>query len=220
VFGLFLPLSPGAVFSPYLFEATLADHASPILISLMACLLGIFLLMFVELFMGSDAPFSNIGHVLLGLMYLGLPFSLLVSIAFWHGDYAPMRVFGLLLLNWTNDTMAYVVGSKIGKTPFFTRISPNKTWEGTLGGVFFTFVVATIFALWLPSFQPAEWLTMAAMVGIFGTAGDLIESMLKRSIRVKDSGSFLPGHGGFLDRFDSFVFALPFVWFALMLLEG
>jgi phosphatidate cytidylyltransferase len=89
-----------------------------------------------------------------------------------------------------------------------------------LGGVFFTFVVATIFALWLPSFQPAEWLTMAAMVGIFGTAGDLIESMLKRSIRVKDSGSFLPGHGGFLDRFDSFVFALPFVWFALMLLEG
>ncbi|MGI9160204.1 MAG: phosphatidate cytidylyltransferase [Saprospiraceae bacterium] len=112
------------------------------------------------------------------------------------------------------------MGSRIGKTPFFSRISPNKTWEGTLGGIFCTLLAAAGLSLWLKDFSMAEWLLLAAVVGVFGSLGDLVESMLKRSMQIKDSGSLLPGHGGFLDRFDSFIMVLPFAWLALMLLEG
>lgn len=220
IFTLFLRMPSGAHFSPYLFVADLSDNISPILMSVILLLLLVFLLFIVELFLHSDKPFTNIGHYLVGVVYLGVPFSLLISISYWHDNYAPFRVFGLLFLTWTNDTMAYVVGSKIGKTPFFSRISPNKTWEGTMGGMVCTFIVAYLFSLWLTDFALQEWMLQAAMVAIFGTLGDLVESMFKRSIQVKDSGSILPGHGGFLDRFDSFIFALPFVWLALMLLEG
>ncbi|MEI6408852.1 MAG: phosphatidate cytidylyltransferase [Bacteroidota bacterium] len=220
IFNLFLPLPSGVEFKPYLFVAELSDNISPILMSVILLLLLVFVLFIVELFLQSDKPFTNIGHYIVGVIYLGVPFSLLISISYWHDNYAPFRVFGLLFLNWTNDTMAYAIGSQIGKTPFFSRISPNKTWEGTIGGMVCTFIVAYIFSFILTDFALKEWLVQAAMVAIFGTIGDLVESMFKRSIHVKDSGSILPGHGGFLDRFDSFIFALPFVWLGLMLLEG
>ncbi len=190
-----------------------------IIISPVMPILVIFLLFIVELFLESRQPFANMGHYVLGLMYLGLPFAVLLSVSHWQGEYTPLRVLGLLLLTWTNDTMAYVVGSQIGKTPFFTRISPNKTWEGTLGGMVFTFLLAGLFSKWMPVFTWSEWMCLAAVVAVFGTLGDLVESMLKRSMQVKDSGSILPGHGGFLDRFDSFIFVMPFAWLALMLLQ-
>lgn len=220
VFGTFVPLSSGSRFEPYLFAADLADNASPILIALMLVLSAFFILLIVELFLKSERPFSAISHYLLGVAYVGVPFTLLISIAFWNDGYSPLRVLGLLLLNWTNDTMAYVVGSRIGKSPFFSRISPKKTWEGTLGGIVFTFITAFILAYWIKGFTLPQWLLLAGVVGVFGTLGDLIESMLKRSVQVKDSGSILPGHGGFLDRFDSFIYVLPFAWLTLMLLEG
>ena len=202
-------------------DATIYEFANgPLLLAMMGMLLLIFLLFSVELFLGSHQPFTNLGHYLLGVVYLGIPFALLISLSYWQDHYAPLRVLGLLLLTWTNDTMAYLVGSKIGKTPFFPRISPNKTWEGTLGGVVCTFLVAALFSNWIPAFTFYQWMVLAAVVAIFGTLGDLVESMLKRSIQVKDSGSILPGHGGFLDRFDSFVYVLPFAWLALMLLGG
>lgn len=112
---------------------------------------------------------------------------------------------------WINDTMAYLVGSFIGKTPL-TKISPKKTWEGTLGGAILCIMVIGIIGNELKGYSLAEWILIAAICAIFGTFGDLLESKLKRMADVKDSGSFMPGHGGFLDRFDSLLIAVPAVW--------
>jgi phosphatidate cytidylyltransferase len=194
---------------------------------LMASTSMLFCLVLAELFLGSKKPFSQIGHYLLGLLYVTLPVWLLIMIAHLpetvgtNLGYHPNRVIGLLCLVWTNDTMAYLIGSKIGKTKLFERISPNKTWEGTIGGAICTVLVAWIFSIYFPhDFTTKEWLVLGTIVGLFGTLGDLVESMLKRSVGVKDSGNLLPGHGGLLDRFDAFIFVIPFVWVALMLLKG
>jgi phosphatidate cytidylyltransferase len=122
---------------------------------------------------------------------------------------------------WINDTMAYLVGSFIGKTPF-SKISPKKTWEGTIGGIILCIAVIGLVAisnysrlLGIPPDLPVagyHWFVLAGIVAIAGTAGDLFESRLKRMAGIKDSGSIMPGHGGFLDRFDSLLFATPFVW--------
>lgn len=178
-------------------------------------LLPFYALWMVELLLASERPFTNIGHFLLGLVYVGIPLALLVDIAMPNDQYAPLRVFGILVLNWMNDTFAYLTGSMIGKTPFFPRISPKKTWEGTLGGIVCTVLIAWGVSHYLTVYTPVQWVAIAACVAVFGTIGDLIESMLKRSVGVKDSGNIMPGHGGFLDRFDSFVFLLPFVWLVL-----
>lgn len=220
IFNLFVPLSSGNSFHPYLFVANLSDNVSPILMAIILLLLLIYLLFILELFLESRQPFANIGNYLLGVAYVGIPFSLLITISFWHDNYASLRVFGLLLLTWTNDTLAYLIGSRIGKNPFFSRISPKKTWEGTIGGIICTFIVAFMLSKWILDFGTDEWMILAICVAVFGTLGDLVESMLKRSIKIKDSGSILPGHGGFLDRFDSFIFVLPFAWLALMIWEG
>ncbi len=220
LFGVFPSLETSSEISYGLFKADLMENAIPILMTITLLPLAIFLLLIVELFLKSARPFDSIGYYLVGIAYIGVPFTLLINISYWHGGYAPLRVFGLLLLTWTNDTMAYFVGTFIGRTPFFARISPKKTWEGTLGGIAFTFVVAYVLARWIPDFTQAEWLLLAACIAVFGTLGDLVESMLKRSVAVKDSGAVLPGHGGWLDRFDSFTFVLPFAWLALMIWEG
>lgn len=115
---------------------------------------------------------------------------------------------------WINDTMQYLVGSLIGKTPF-SKISPKKTWEGTIGGSILCVVVIGTLGYFLPvaqSLAVKHWIAIAAICAIFGTLGDLLESKIKRLAGVKDSGSFMPGHGGFLDRFDSLLVAAPFVW--------
>jgi phosphatidate cytidylyltransferase len=116
---------------------------------------------------------------------------------------------------WINDTMAYIVGSFIGKTPF-SKISPKKTWEGTIGGAILCVLVITLLfsktSLFPNSFTVYNWIIISSLCAIFGTLGDLFESKLKRMARVKDSGNIMPGHGGFLDRFDSFLFAAPAVW--------
>ncbi|MEO0775984.1 MAG: phosphatidate cytidylyltransferase, partial [Bacteroidota bacterium] len=128
-------------------------------------------------------------------------------------------VFGLLLLTWSNDTAAYLVGSRIGKTPLFPRISPKKTWEGSLGGVVITFLIAFLISQWFREHSTKQWLVLAGIVAIFGSTGDLVESMLKRSENIKDSGNLLPGHGGVLDRFDAFIFLLPFATAYLLLIK-
>jgi phosphatidate cytidylyltransferase len=177
----------------------------------------------LELFLNPARPFDNVGRHLLGLFYISIPFTLLVYLSmplgefFTDGEYTPWRVFGLLGLVWTNDTMAYLVGSQIGKRKLFERISPGKTWEGFIGGGLCTMAVAWGISHWLDAYTPAQWLALAAVAAIFGTLGDLVESMLKRSLGIKDSGNLLPGHGGLLDRFDAFVFAIPFYWLALFL---
>lgn len=120
---------------------------------------------------------------------------------------------------WINDTMAYVVGSLIGKTPF-SKISPKKTWEGTTGGSILCVIAIGLLGYFIPMAKQIavqHWITIAAICAIFGTAGDLLESKIKRMADVKDSGSFMPGHGGFLDRFDSLLVATPFVWLYITL---
>jgi phosphatidate cytidylyltransferase len=126
-----------------------------------------------------------------------------------------MIVLMIIISLWVNDTMAYIVGSLIGKTPL-TSISPKKTWEGTVGGIILAIVVMGVIGYFVGDEFDWEtivkWMIIAAIVSIAGTFGDLFESKLKRQANVKDSGQIMPGHGGFLDRFDSLLFATPFVW--------
>ena len=157
----------------------------------------------------SKKPFENIAFSAFSLVYYALFLSSIYYVSFEAGEYSSMKVFALIVLTWTNDTMAYMVGSKVGKTKMFERMSPKKTWEGTIGGVLFTMFIAFVIYHFFGIFSPIVWLGLALIIGIFGTLGDLVESMLKRSYTMKDTGSLLPGHGGLLDRFDSLTFHLP-----------
>jgi phosphatidate cytidylyltransferase len=170
----------------------------------------IFSALIYELFTASEKPFQNVAFMVLGMVYIGAPFSLLNFIAFNGEHFNVWPIFGLLLLTWMNDTGAYLIGSKFGKTPLLPRISPKKTWEGTMGGVAVTFGVGYLFCAVTGELRLMDWMVLSAIVAVFGSIGDLIESMLKRSLGVKDSGTLLPGHGGMLDRFDAFIFLLPF----------
>jgi len=142
-----------------------------------------------------------------GMMYILLPVSLLL----WMRMTSLTIPLALILLIWINDTMAYLVGSFIGKRPF-SPISPNKTWEGTGGGALLTVGAAAVWGYFAPWYHMADWMALALCAAVAGTAGDLLESKLKRMARVKDSGTLMPGHGGALDRFDSLLVAAPFAF--------
>lgn len=169
-----------------------------------------------EMFLAGKRPFPNIGTYLLACAYLALPLILLTEIANAH-EYNPHRVLGLLLLVWTNDTGAYLVGRQWGQHKLFERISPKKTWEGTLGGAAFALLAAWGLSFLISDFSLAQWLALGAVAAVGSNLGDLVESMLKRSVGVKDSGTVLPGHGGFLDRFDAFIFCVPLFWLVLQI---
>lgn len=170
----------------------------------------IFLAFIYELFAASDRPFMNVAFLVLGMVYIGAPFAMLDFIAFDGTYFYANTVLGLLLMTWANDTGAYLIGSKFGKHKLYPRVSPGKTWEGTFGGFFVTIALAFILSVTFDELRLIDWLVLSFIVAIFGTTGDLVESMFKRGIGVKDSGSILPGHGGLLDRFDGFIFLLPF----------
>lgn len=170
-----------------------------------------FVLLLFEMTQGSTQPFTNVAQVIFSYIYTILPFILLLEISFKDG-FSPNLAAGILFLNWANDSGAYIIGSQIGKTPFAPRISPKKTWEGTIGGVLFCLLTAYGLSFLFQNISLTDWLVVGVLVGIFGTLGDLVESMLKRSLGIKDSGNIMPGHGGFLDRFDAFIFCVPFVW--------
>ncbi|MFZ4543711.1 MAG: phosphatidate cytidylyltransferase [Saprospiraceae bacterium] len=170
----------------------------------------VFLCFIFELFSKSDHPFHNVAMTLLGMTYISAPFSMLNLIAFNGDSFSPNIVMGLLFLIWSNDTGAYLVGSQIGRTKLLPRISPKKTWEGFWGGMALTFLVSWGLSKFYTEIRTQDWLVLAGISSVFGTIGDLVESMLKRSFEVKDSGKLLPGHGGFLDRFDAFMFLIPF----------
>jgi phosphatidate cytidylyltransferase len=134
-----------------------------------------------------------------------------------NASYSSVLPVAVMLSIWINDTMAYIVGSLIGKTPL-SKISPKKTWEGTIGGMLLCVMVMTLIGYFLPFGHHLAlrlWIVIAILCAIFGTVGDLLESKLKRLAGIKDSGSFMPGHGGFLDRFDSLILAAPAVWIYL-----
>ncbi len=165
------------------------------------------------------SPFSNVGVALLGLLYVSLPMSLLSVVAFTETGYDYRRIFALLLLVWASDTGAYAAGKTFGKHKLAPKISPGKTWEGAVGGFVLTLVVGWALGYLLPELSLTYRLVAAGAVAVFGPLGDLAESMLKRSVGVKDSGRIMPGHGGLLDRFDAFLFILP-VLALLQLLFG
>jgi len=196
-----------------LFPEYVSIGESDFVIALLVALLPLSYIAFIyELFKQSEHPFRNIALVISGIIYIGVPMVLLQYLAFGvEPEFDSRIVIGLIVMNWLNDSGAYMVGSRIGKTPLFPKVSPKKTWEGTLGGVFFCMVAGYLFSLnWGDILSTIDWIVLAVITAVFGSLGDLVESMLKRSVGVKDSGKFLPGHGGMLDRFDAFIFLLPF----------
>ncbi len=167
----------------------------------------------IELYRHHQKPMQNISFTLFGLIYIALPFSLLNFIAIngssFRMEYNPNLLLGLLFLVWANDTGAYIVGVNLGKHKMIPRISPKKSWEGFVGGIATTLVVAWIIAGIFNEISLRHWLVLGAITALMAVLGDLVESMFKRSIGVKDSGKFLPGHGGLLDRFDALIMTIP-----------
>jgi phosphatidate cytidylyltransferase len=174
-----------------------------------------------ELYRKKDKPFENIAFTILGLVYVVLPFVLVVALANirtgFFNQYEPHVLLGFFYLIWASDTGAYLAGTKLGKHKLFKRISPGKTWEGTVGGAILAVIIAFVLSQFYTALSPVQWMISAVIIVIFGTWGDLTESLFKRSIHVKDSGKILPGHGGILDRFDGVFLAAPAVYLFLYL---
>lgn len=170
----------------------------------------------LELYRNHQRPFHNIAYTLLGVFYIALPFSLLNFIALngssYQMSYSYEILLGFFILIWANDTGAYLSGMSMGKHKLFPRISPKKSWEGFIGGVLFTGIIAWIISLFFYDISITHWLAIGFISAIMGVFGDLVESMYKRSLGVKDSGKFLPGHGGLLDRFDAVLLSIPVVY--------
>lgn len=178
--------------------------------------LALFLyLMVSELYLKKQNPLHNWAYAMLSQLYIALPFALLNVLAFHTDDstsvaqYNPILPLSIFIFNWVNDTGAYCSGMLLGKHKLFERISPKKTWEGSIGGGVFCIGASLVLAHFFPFLSIGVWVGLALTVVFFGTWGDLTESLLKRHLGIKDSGNVLPGHGGMLDRFDSTILATP-----------
>ena len=201
VAGFSSDLTPSAVFIPYLVSITY--------------------LMVAELYLKNEDPIHDWAYTMMAQLYIALPFSLLNTLAFHltpqglvtYDAVLPLSVFVFL---WMNDTGAYLCGSLLGKHKLFPRISPGKCWEGSIGGGILVIAIAVLVWYLTEQYQlnqlglsALEWAGLGLTVVIFGTWGDLVESLFKRTLGIKDSGNILPGHGGMLDRFDSSLLAIP-----------
>lgn len=183
--------------------------------------LYILVLFVAELYRKTETAYHNISICVAGLIYISIPFSFLISIpnvASHEINVGQNFLIIFFVLLWTSDTFAYLTGRWLGKHKLFERISPKKSWEGFLGGSFFTLLFAVGISFYYTELTLLEWILAAIIIVVFGTFGDLVESMLKRSAGVKDSGKFFPGHGGVLDRFDAVFFSAPFIYFYLKFL--
>lgn len=187
--------------------------------------IAIFLILFLfifEMYQDRENYFLCIAFTIFGIVYVVIPMSTLNFIAFpgiGNGIFTYKYVLALFIIIWINDTGAYLIGSKFGKTKLFERISPKKTWEGTIGGAVFATIASFIISLYFKELSLPEWLIFAFIIIVFGVYGDLVESWLKRRAGIKDSGTIMPGHGGLLDRFDSTLFAAPMIFLYLKILE-
>ena len=178
------------------------------------------------LFYDNIQKISTSSKYLYLLGYIILPFVFITKISFGINDYNPKIIIGLFILIWTNDTFAYIVGKSIGRTKLFEKISPKKTIEGFLGGILFAVLAGYLISKYYikanPEFSDRSiliWTSIAVIVGVAGTIGDLIESKFKRIAGVKDSGSIMPGHGGILDRLDSVIFVAPIIYLFYQILN-
>ena len=180
-------------------------------------LITIIYLIISELFTQAPNPINNCAYTMLSQMYIALPFSTINLLAFQTAggeqQYNALLPLSIFVFLWVNDSGAYCVGSLLGRHKLFPRVSPGKSWEGSVGGGLLVLVAAAIIG-WLTggethSLSIPVWMGLGLVVVVFGTLGDLVESLFKRTLGVKDSGNILPGHGGMLDRFDSSLMAIP-----------
>lgn len=167
--------------------------------------------MTLQLYTKSETPLADLAKSMMTQLYIGLPLGLMCVLGAWWNLKVVLLLFFMI---WINDTGAFLVGSMLGKHRLFERISPKKSWEGFFGGLFFNLLAATLFCLFGNEFFGLEkslglWLGLGALATIFATWGDLVESLIKRTLHIKDSGKLIPGHGGILDRIDSLLFVMP-----------
>ena len=186
------------------------------------------LIMVFELYRKQDKPFDSLAHTFFPVLYTAVPFSMFPFAAFSRTGlnsllphpniiFSPGIIIGFFILIWANDTGAYLTGMSFGRHKLMERISPKKTWEGFFGGIIIACIAAWFLSGWLGVVDKIHWVVIAMIISVSGTYGDLIESMLKRSTGVKDSGRVMPGHGGFLDRFDSAIVSFPLVYLFISL---
>ena len=184
-------------------------------------ILTIFISIFLlrDLFSSRDFPKFLSKKYYNFIFYISCAFVFIFLIGNLNGEYSPSIILGCFIIIWVNDSFAYIIGKRFGKQKLFYSISPHKTVEGFLGGLFFSCISASFVSAFInDSFTTQNWLITAIIISVFGTLGDLIESKFKRELKVKDSGSILPGHGGMLDRLDSIIFATPYIYFYLKLI--
>jgi phosphatidate cytidylyltransferase len=174
-----------------------------------------FLIFIIELYRKKENPFGNIAYTLLGIFYIVIPLSILnfyFSPFQFRGEFNTHILIAFFTITWLVDTAAYLVGMAIGRHRLFERISPKKSWEGSIGGFFMGIITAWVISLIFKDLLFYQWAIIAAIITVTGGFGDLVESMFKRSVNTKDTGSVLPGHGGILDRFDCVFFSAPLVY--------
>jgi len=184
--------------------------------------------MIAELYRKQDKPFDSLAHTFFPVLYTAIPVSMMPFAAFsqtglssilQHGNliFSPGILIGFFVLLWVNDSWAYLAGTAFGRHRLMERISPKKSWEGFFGGMIVSALAAWLLSRWLGVVDTNKWIIISLIISVAGTYGDLIESMLKRSTGVKDSGNIMPGHGGFLDRFDSALVSFPIVFLFISL---
>lgn len=196
-------------------------HAANIIRYPVYSVYGLFIIvvMVLELYRRKANPIHNWAYFLFGQIMVALPFALLNFIAFIdQSAYKPLILIAVFATIWVNDTGAYIFGITFGRHRLFERISPKKSWEGFAGGALAALASGYIFSLIIPEISLIQWLIFSEIVVISGTFGDLLESQMKRTVQIKDSGNIIPGHGGLLDRFDSMLLAAPVIFIYLSFL--
>jgi len=210
------------VISTLIASGVIPDNSFLILIPMLL------IIMVLELYRKQEKPFDSLAHTFFSLLYTAIPFSMFPFSAFSRTGmdsllpheniiFSPGIIIGFFILTWANDTGAYLSGVTFGRHRLMERISPKKSWEGLFGGTILAAVVAWLLSGWLGVVNNFHWLAISLIISVAGTYGDLVESMLKRSMGVKDSGTIMPGHGGFLDRFDSAIISFPLVYLFISL---
>jgi phosphatidate cytidylyltransferase len=207
--GIFIYLIPAMVVNEIFFKISLYIIIPSLSVIIIAS----------TLFIKKEKPFDEVFKVIFGWIYFIIPFALLTLVGILPGKYDYRFVLALMMIVWVNDTMAYITGSIFGKHKLFELISPKKTWEGFFGGMLFSIIFAFVNYYLFGKTSLINWILLSGIVSVFATIGDLIESQMKRSLNVKDSGNLIPGHGGILDRFDGVIFATPF-YFIYLILSG
>lgn len=215
-FSTLLAVLGGVYLFFVLFAVSFMNIDKPVMLVLPYIFLLIY--MFVrELYRKEGGALDNFAYFVLSQVYAALPFALLNILASYSGEYSYLLPLSVFIFLWSNDSGAYCIGCLFGKNKMFERISPKKSWEGFAGGAVVAIIAGYVMSLFFDVLNTWQWMLMAAVVVAAGTFGDLIESCMKREMKIKDSGNILPGHGGILDRFDSCILAVPAVVILLYL---